>query len=98
MNFNEVVDAVKSRADNAPPLGNTLKFKMGDEQVILDGTGDKNTVSTEDRDADCTIEISKEDFGALLKGDLNPMNAFMSGKIKVKGDMGVAMKLQSLLS
>jgi len=98
MNFNEVVDAVKTRADNAAPLGNTLKFKMGDEQVILDGTGDSNTVTTEDQETDCTIEISKEDFGALLKGDLNPMNAFMSGKIKVKGDMGVAMKLQSLLS
>ena len=98
MELNQVMDQIKERAANASPLGNTLKFKMGDEQVYLDGTGDANTVSTEDKDADCTVEIAKEDFAALLSGDLNPMSAFMSGKIKVKGDMGVAMKLQGLLS
>ena len=37
-----------------------------------------------------------DDFQALISGNLNPMSAFMSGKIKVDGDMGVAMKLQSL--
>ena len=33
----------------------------------------------------------------LVKGELNPMMAVMTGKVKIKGDMGVAMKLQSLV-
>ena len=98
MNLSEVVDQIKARAEKASPLGNTLKFQMGDESILLNGSGDSNTVSTDDGDADCTISITKDDFLALLQGELNPMNAFMSGKIKVSGDMGVAMKLQSLLS
>jgi putative sterol carrier protein len=48
--------------------------------------------------ADATLTMASEDFVALTKGQLNPMNAFMSGKIKVAGDMGLVMKLQSLLT
>ncbi|MEL7427648.1 MAG: SCP2 sterol-binding domain-containing protein, partial [Bacteroidota bacterium] len=50
-----------------------------------------------DEDADCVISMTPEDFMALVSGDLNPMMAMMTGKVKIKGDMGVAMKLQSLL-
>ena len=47
-------------------------------------------------DADTTITISEDDFEQLVAGELNPMTAFMTGKLKVKGDMGAAMKLQKL--
>ena len=43
-----------------------------------------------------TIAMEADDFMALTKGELNPMSAFMSGKIKLQGDMGLAMKFQSL--
>jgi acyl-CoA dehydrogenase len=56
-----------------------------------------NIVSPEDKWSDCLVNIKAEDMEALMAGKLNPMMAFMSGKIKVKGDMGVAMKLQSFL-
>lgn len=46
----------------------------------------------------CTITIATADFLSLIQGKLNPMAAFMAGKLKVKGDMGMAMKLQQLLS
>jgi len=55
-------------------------------------------VSTENKEAACLVETSFEDFIALTKGELNPMNAVMSGKVKIKGDMGVAMKLQTLFN
>ncbi|MGB0908712.1 MAG: SCP2 sterol-binding domain-containing protein, partial [Maricaulaceae bacterium] len=42
--------------------------------------------------------VSKDDFIALASGNLDPMMAFMSGKLKVAGDMSVAMGLQSLFS
>lgn len=49
--------------------------------------------------AQCTITVPKaEDWVALATGKLNPTMAFMQGKIKVKGDMALALKLQTLLS
>ena len=53
-------------------------------------------VSTEDKPADCLVEVGFDDFKSLISGDLNPMAAVMGGKIKIKGDMTVAMKLKSL--
>src|SRR5882672_6520247 len=45
-------------------------------------------------DADCTIEASEETFLRIANGEQNPTSAYMTGKLKVKGDMGAAMKLQ----
>ncbi len=89
---------IQSRAAKAKPLGKTLKFDFGKEQLFIDGTGDSNQVTTQNDEADCMVEVSFEDFLALTKGALNPMTAVMSGKLKIKGDMNVAMKLQSLFS
>lgn len=47
--------------------------------------------------ADVTITMEDDDLVALMKGELNGMTAFMTGKLKIEGDMGVAMKLQSIL-
>ena len=65
---------------------------------MIDGTNGANQVSGEDIDANCTVDVSLDDFTSMLNGDLNPMGAFMSGKMKVKGDTGVALKLQTLLA
>jgi putative sterol carrier protein len=43
-----------------------------------------------------TIAVSEENFQKLISGDLNPTTAYMTGKLKIKGDMGAAMKLQKL--
>jgi putative sterol carrier protein len=43
-----------------------------------------------------TVMADADDYLKLVNGDLNAMSAFMAGKIKVKGDMGLAMKLQSM--
>lgn len=74
----------------------TVKFDFGDDGLIfIDGNA--GTVSNDDAEADCTIIISMSNFESLASGDLDPTTAFMMGKLKVKGNMGVAMKLQSLL-
>ena len=73
----------------------SVKFDFGDDgQVFASGT----EAVAADNDADCTISVTKDDFIALAKGELDPMGAFMSGKLKVAGDMSVAMGLQSLFS
>lgn len=97
MELNQIIDGIQARAKDASPIGSTLKLQLDDECIFIDGTGEDNVVTSEDKDADCTVSITKENFKALVKGDLNPMTAFMMGKVKVSGDMGVAMKLQSFL-
>lgn len=94
--LDSLVAGIQQQASKAPPLGKTLKFNLGEQQLFIDGTGDSNVVSSSDNDADCTVNVSLDNFQSLISGQLNPMTAFMSGKIKVDGDMGVAMKLQSL--
>jgi putative sterol carrier protein len=54
------------------------------------------TVDEGDTGGDCTISTSSETFERIVKGEQNPTAAYMSGKLKIKGDMGAAMKLQKL--
>lgn len=97
MNISIITDAITKQAANVAPFGAKLKFMLDDEAIMIDGSGDSNIVSNEDADADCVIIASKETFLKLKDGDLNPMMAVMTGKVKIKGDMGLAMKLQSLI-
>ena len=92
-----IVKEMQAKAEAADALGSSLKFNFGDSCIHIDGTGDSNVLTTEDKEADCTIGITQEDLAAVAAGDLNPMMAVMSGKIKIDGDMSVAMKLQTLL-
>ena len=47
--------------------------------------------------ANVTMEQNTEDFVKMFKGELNPTQAFMGGKLKIKGDMMMAMKLEKLM-
>ncbi len=95
--IDQITERFSEAAAKAAPIGATIKFLLDDQPVFIDGSGDSNVVNNDDKDADCTITMSVEDLDKLRKGELNPMMAVMSGKIKIKGDMGLAMKLQSLL-
>lgn len=76
------------------PLNDSLCFDCGDDGALrLDGT----TVERSAAPADCTIRISHENLSKLVQGNLNPMTAFAMGKLKVSGDMSVALKLGQLL-
>jgi len=76
--------------------GKTVKLDFGDQGVILlDGANSQ--VSENDGPADTTIKTSWDDWQKMAAGELDGMTAFMTGKLKIEGDMGVAMKLQSIL-
>ncbi|MEG3153557.1 SCP2 sterol-binding domain-containing protein [Sphingomonas sp. RB1R13] len=77
--------------------GKTVKIDFGDDGVLL-LDGNANTVSESDAAADTTIKVSWADWEALAAGQLDGMTAFMTGKLKVEGDMSNAMQLQGVLS
>ena len=91
----EITDAFKTAVGGDSGLGKTCKFDIKDLGIIhIDG----GSVTNDDKPADCTIAMSKDDFEKLAAGTLDPTMAFMQGKLKINGDMSVAMKLQPLLA
>ena len=62
--------------------------------IVLDADGAR----VSDDDADVTLTADADTFEQILSGDLNPTGAFMSGKLTIDGDMGIAMKLASVLA
>ena len=89
--------AAKMQDAGAVLLGKTVKLDFGDNgTIMLDGVG--NTVTEADGAADTTIKIAWDDWQAMADGQLDGMTAFMTGKLKVEGDMSNAMQLQGVLS
>lgn len=98
MSLESSTEALKSRVGEDSGLGSTLKFDFGDDgKLFLDATQVPNVITNDDTEAQCTVTVTLEDFEAMMAGDLAPTTAFMSGKLQVDGDMGVAMKLQGLM-
>jgi len=79
------------------PIGKRLKFKLDDNVVMIDGSGENNILTDKDLEADCTITMSIETYGKLQRKEIKPMIATLTGKIKVKGDIGLAQKLKQLM-
>lgn len=74
-------------------LGATVKFKTEEGSVFINTKVVPNTVSNEDLDAECTFDVSTKNALKLMDGELNAMMAYMMGKLKIEGDMGIAMKI-----
>ncbi|MEO4001589.1 SCP2 sterol-binding domain-containing protein [Mesorhizobium sp. CAU 1732] len=93
MTLQEIADKIAAKASGSG-FSRSVKLDTGSDGVIvIDGS----SVSTTDADADCTIKLSKDNLESLIAGELNPTMAFMQGKLKVEGDMSVAMQLSQVL-
>lgn len=97
MEYRIILENIEKRAKLNTAIGASVKFKMDEHVFVVDGTGERNEIFEDDREADCTIITSIKNMGKMMEGELNPMMATMMGKLKIKGDMGVAMKLQNFL-
>ena len=88
-----------SRADASKTAGmsNSFLFDIdGAGQWKVDVDDGAVTVTEGTGDADVVISPSEETFEKIVAGEVNPTSAYMTGKLKIKGDMGAAMKLQKL--
>ncbi len=87
------VDALSEKMSGE--FDGSAKFVIEDEgAIVIDSDG----VRASDDPADVTLSADAETFRAILEGELNPTAAFMSGKLSVDGDMGMAMKLGTVLA
>ncbi|RME02887.1 MAG: sterol-binding protein [Deltaproteobacteria bacterium] len=93
-------ERITTNPENAKKINAIYKFDLSGDNGgtwTVDLKSDPPAVYAEDRDAECTISMKSDDFINLVNGKLNPQMAFMMGKLKIKGDMSLAMKLQNLL-
>lgn len=79
------------------PIGKLLKFNLDDNYILIDGTKSENIVSNANSDANCTITMSIDTYLKLQRKEIKPFIATLKGKIKVKGDIGLAQKLKQLM-
>ena len=90
--------AIRGKAAGSPPLGYRVKLDLGADGVIFwDGAANPPSVDNMPRPADATIGISLADLEALLAGTLSPTVAYMTGRLKVEGSLGVALKINQIL-
>jgi len=90
--------ATKMQENQAWLPGKKVKIDFGgDGAILLDGTAERVS-EDEGSTADTTIKVSWDDWQAMAAGQLDGMTAFMTGKLKVEGDMSNAMQLQGVLS
>lgn len=94
MTIEDIATKMRSRVEGSGFDGSVKIDTGGNGVIVIDG----ETVSTTDAPTDCTVRLSLDDLESLIAGDLSATSAFMTGKIKVDGDMSVAMTLGQFLS
>lgn len=90
-----VTKAVQKLGEKIHSFDSVAKFVITGEGAIMI---DEDGVRAGDEDAEVTLTASRETFEGILNGDVNPATAFMMGKLKIDGSMGVAMQLGQKLS
>lgn len=97
MSVEELEQRIEALLPQVAGLDACIKFDLkGNGVFFVDATEDPVTLSRDDDSADCTITIKAKDLLKMMDGKLDPMLAFSIGKLKVRGDMGIAMKLTKM--
>jgi len=97
MEINEIRKELEEKVKKIDPIGKKLKFNLDGAIILIDGSQNPNIVTDGDVEADCTITMSKDTYLKLQRREIKPMIATLTGKIKVKGDIGLAQKLKQLM-
>jgi putative sterol carrier protein len=95
----EFFDNLESRVDPAKAAGMNSSYLFDIEDAgrwRVDVENGSARVTEDAEDAACTITTSADTFERIVAGELNPTTAYMTGKLKVAGDMAAALKLQNL--
>ena len=97
--IDDVESKLREVADRLSAVDATIKLDLAREGVLfVDATHSPATIDRDDRDADCTITADPDMMAQIVEGSLNPMFAFMSGKLRVDGSLAVAQRLTELFT
>ncbi|QMW02938.1 SCP2 sterol-binding domain-containing protein [Spirosoma foliorum] len=97
MTLQELTEQTRNKVTHADSINATVKLVTDQGVVYIDATQSPATVSNDDKPADCELQITIDNLVKMSTGDLNPMMAVMMGKLKIKGDMGIAMKMGQIM-
>ena len=95
----EFFESIESRLDPEKTRGTTASYRFDVRDVgswHIDVDDGRVAVAESGADADCVIQASEELWGKIIRGEANATTAYMTGKLKVKGDIGLALKLKDL--
>lgn len=97
MTLQELTDQIRTKVTHADNINATVKLVTDKGIIFIDAAQSPALVSNEDKAADCDLHVSIDNLVKMSTGDLNPMMAVMTGKLKIKGDMGTAMKMGQIM-
>ena len=97
MTLQELTEQIQTKVKYADSLNAKVKLVTDQGVVYIDATQSPAIVSNDDKPADCDLSVSMDNLVKMGTGALNPMMAVMSGKLKIKGDMGIAMKMGQIM-
>lgn len=96
----EFFDDLRARADASRAAGLTASYRFDIEGAgswHVQVRGGALTVEESQEPADCVIATDERTFLGVVSGEQNPMGAYMTGRIRVEGDIGLALRLRELL-
>ena len=96
--MSEALDFVKQNAEgkDLSVLPGSIKWVVDSQIVFMNP--DNGEITDDDVEAACTMTTDMETFKGMYDKSVSPQAAFMTGKLKVEGDMGIALKLQSVIN
>src|SRR5699024_1457900 len=97
--FTEIESAIKEDPSRTKGVEAVYQFNLdnGIHQIVFNGE-QSYTADGEQETPDCKLTMSTDDFKKMVDGELNGTQAFMTGRLKIKGEMGLALKLQDILA
>ena len=97
MTLQELTGQIRNKVTQADDINATVKIITDQGVVYIDGNQSPALVSNEDKPADCDLQISVDNLVKMGSGNLNPMMAMMTGKLKIDGNPAIAMKMGKIM-
>jgi len=98
MSIDAITEQMKTRIGAGGNFKKSVKFDFGSDGLVhIDDKVSPAVIDNVDAPVDCTVKVTMADFMEIASGKQNAQMAFMMGKLKIEGDMSVAMQLGSIL-